>query len=89
MRCEPFVEAFDLENASKGIKFDQLTPKIHKAILDIFIAFQARYGKEIESLGNLNKSRGLYGVDIMVDQDLNAKVLEITFAPDMNRFCKF
>ena len=66
-----------------------LTPKIHKAILDIFIAYQSRYGKEIENLGNLEKSRGLYGADIMVDQDLNAKVLEITFAPDMNRFCKF
>jgi len=32
-------------------------------------------------------SRGLYGVDVMVDQTtMDAKVLEITFAPDMERF---
>ena len=29
--------------------------------------------------------RALYGVDIMVDQDFNAKLLEVTFAPDMKR----
>jgi len=66
-----------------------LNPKIHKAIANIFIAFQARYGKDIEALGNLEKAKGLYGVDVMVDQDLNAKVLEVTFGPDMNRFSKF
>ena len=60
--------------------------KIHKAIADVFMAFQTRYSKEIEDLGNLDKSRGLYGVDVMVDQDCNAKVLEVTFAPDMDRF---
>jgi hypothetical protein len=25
----------------------------------------------------------------MIDQDYNAKLLEVTFAPDMNRFCLF
>mmetsp|Transcript_10271 Transcript_10271/g.15620 ORF Transcript_10271/g.15620 Transcript_10271/m.15620 type:complete len:213 (-) Transcript_10271:50-688(-) len=90
MRCEPFQEAFDLEYESRGIKFERdLTPKIHKAMADVFKAFQVRYGKEIESLGNLSKSRALYGVDVMVNQDLEAKVLEVTFAPDMDRFGQF
>ena len=37
----------------------------------------------------MDKSRALYGVDVMIDQDYNAKLLEVTFAPDMNRFCLF
>jgi len=40
-------------------------------------------------MGNLDKSRAVYGVDVMFDQDQNAKVLEFTFAPDMDRFAKF
>ncbi len=30
-------------------------------------------------------SRAVYGVDIMVDDDMNVKILEITYAPDCNR----
>lgn len=37
----------------------------------------------------MDKSRAFYGVDAMIDQDFNAKVLEVTFAPDMDRFTKF
>ena len=86
MRCEPFMEKFDEEYKERGVKFSEIQPKINKAIADIFVAFQIKHGKEIEALGNLDKSRGLYGVDVMVDQDLEAKVLEVTFAPDMERF---
>jgi tubulin--tyrosine ligase-like protein 12 len=89
MRCAPFMEAFDKEYESKGIKFSDLTPKIHKAIADVFIAFQTRYGKDIETAGHLEMSRAYYGVDIMVDEDLNARLLEVTFAPDMARFSEF
>ena len=62
---------------------------MHKAITDVFVAFQTRYGKEIEAEGNIDKSCGVYGVDVMIDQDYNAKLLEVTFAPDMNRFSIF
>jgi len=34
-------------------------------------------------------SRAYYGVDCMIDQDFNAKLLEVTFAPDMERFSLF
>ena len=89
IRCEEFMKMFDEEYADRGIKFADLNKKVHKAIADCFIAFQARYGKELEAKGNLNNCRALYGVDVMIDQDCNAKLLEVTFAPDMNRFCLF
>ncbi len=46
-------------------------------------------GRGRGGLGNLPMARGLYGVDVMVNQDLEAKVLEVTFAPDMERFGLF
>lgn len=89
MRSAQFMEAFDQEYAPRGIKFADLNQKVYKAIADVFIAFQARHGEEIKADGNLDKSRAYYGVDVMVDQDCNAKLLEVTFAPDMKRFSEF
>ena len=89
LRSEQFMEQFDEEYKEKNIKFADLNKKAHEAIAQVFIAFQAKHGKEIEAAGNLDKSRSLYGVDVMIDQDQNAKLLEVTFAPDMNRFCLF
>ena len=40
----------------------------------------------------MDKSRAVYGVDMMVVDDhpeYHAKLLEVTFAPDMERFCWF
>lgn len=67
IRCEPFKQMFDEEYANRGIKFSEIEEKIHKSIAEVFIAFQTRYGKDVESLGNMDKSVGLYGVDVMVD----------------------
>ena len=89
LRCEEFMKQFDEEYKPKGVTFDQLNQKVHKVIIEIFVAFQARYGKEIEALGDIDKSVGVYGVDVMLDQDYNAKLLEVTFAPDMERFSIF
>lgn len=33
--------------------------------------------------------RALYGIDLMLDENLNPFLLEITFSPDVNRACKF
>lgn len=89
MRCDQFEKEFDKEYEPKGIRFEQLKEKVYKAIADVFIAFQTRYGKDIEAAGNIDKSRAYYGVDIMIDQEYNAKLLEVTFAPDMKRFGDF
>ena len=89
MRCEQFMEAFNEEYEPRGIRFQDLNQKAFKAIADVFKAFQTRYGKDVEKMGNIDRSRACYGVDVMIDQDCNAKLLEVTFAPDMGRFCKF
>lgn len=89
MRCGEFMTEFNKEYTDRGIKFEDLNDKAHKAIADVFIAYQTRYGKEIQAAGNLNHSRAYYGVDVMIDQDQEAKLLEVTFAPDMDRFAKF
>ena len=52
----------------------------------MFIAFEGRHGEEIEKLGNKEKSRALYGVDVSVDQGLNAKVLEVTNNPNFEHY---
>ena len=62
---------------------------MHQTVREVFIAFQARHGKELEALGNLDKARALYGIDVMINQDYEAKLLEVTFAPDMDRFTIF
>jgi tubulin--tyrosine ligase-like protein 12 len=89
VRCAQFMEMFDEEYKDRGITFAELNEKAFKAIKDVFVAFQTRYGKEIMDMGDLDNARACYGVDVMIDQDCNAKLLEVTFAPDMGRFCKF
>lgn len=39
LRCGPFMEQFDKEYESRGIKFEELNKKVHAAIADVFIAF--------------------------------------------------
>lgn len=48
MRCGEFEPLFDEEYKERGIKFEDLNQKAYKAISDILIAYQARFGKEIE-----------------------------------------
>jgi tubulin--tyrosine ligase-like protein 12 len=33
--------------------------------------------------------RSVYGVDVMVNEDFEPKILEVTFSPDCKRACKF
>jgi tubulin--tyrosine ligase-like protein 12 len=67
LRCEEFMKQFDVEYAPKGVTFAELNKKVHKAIADVFIAFQTRHGKEVEACGNIDKARAVYGVDVMID----------------------
>jgi tubulin--tyrosine ligase-like protein 12 len=47
IRCKEFMELFNQEYAPRDITFQQLIPKVHQAIADVFIAFQTKHAKEI------------------------------------------
>lgn len=67
MRYFDFIKAFDEEYKDRNITWAELNQKAHRAIADVFTAFQTRYGKEILDAGNLDKARACYGVDVMID----------------------
>ena len=93
IRYFDFKKEFDQENEGKGITFDVIRERIHEAIKKIFIAFQVQHGKDLESqeggTDSSRRCRAMYGVDVMIDEDYQPKILEVTFAPDCGRACKF
>jgi tubulin--tyrosine ligase-like protein 12 len=90
IRYFDFEKEFDEENAGKTT-FAEVRQRIHEAIKKIFIAFQVKHGKDLEALPNeaFKRSRGLYGVDVMITDTYEPKILEVTFSPDCGRACKF
>jgi tubulin--tyrosine ligase-like protein 12 len=50
-----------------------------------------KHGKDLEALPNeaYRRSRAMYGVDVMITDDFQPKILEVTFSPDSGRACKF
>jgi len=80
------VSKADYENEYSQQERATILENVKKSIKDVFIAFEARHGEEIEKLGNKDKSRALYGVDVSVDQSFNAKVLEVTNNPDFENY---
>ena len=89
------IRYFDFEKEFneeyKGIiTFDVIKERIHDAIKKVFIAFQVKHGKDLEALGDAPKRcRSLYGVDVMITDTFEPKILEVTFSPDCNRACVF
>lgn len=69
---------------SKGIEWDGIYAKIKKQIKDVFV-FAA---KDCAQMINEN-SRAIYGVDAMIDENLEPRIIEINFQPDCTRACKF
>jgi tubulin--tyrosine ligase-like protein 12 len=64
--------------------------RIHEAIKQVFLAFQVKHGEDHEALGDASRRcRGIYGVDVMITDDYQPKILEVTFSPDCGRACKF
>lgn len=89
IRYFDFEKEFNAENAGK-ITFAEVRERIHEAIKKVFIAFQVKHGKDFEALGDASfRARALYGVDVMITEDYEPKILEVTFSPDCGRACKF
>ena len=90
IRYFDFEKEFNQENEGK-ITFAEVRQRIHQAIKTIFVAFQVKHGKDLEALPNeaYRRSRAMYGVDVMITDDFQPKILEVTFSPDCGRACKF
>jgi tubulin--tyrosine ligase-like protein 12 len=90
IRYFDFEKEFDQEY--QGITtFLAIKEKIHQAIKKLFIAFQVQHIKDFEALGQevSSKCRGMYGIDVMITDEFEPKILEATFSPDCKRACVF
>ena len=66
------------------INWDEIYVKLQKQIKDIFILAS----KDCPQMINYY-SRSIYGLDAVIDSNLQPHVLEINFQPDCTRACKF
>lgn len=67
-----------------NIDWDIIYKKLKKQIEIVFLLA----GKDCPQMINEN-SKAIYGVDAMIDADLEPKIVEINFQPDCTRACKF
>lgn len=75
-RYEAVKAAFD---AIEEDGWEKMQAKMHDLIRDVFKA-AVLYKPEIHN----ERSRSYYGIDIIVDENLNPSVLEITFSPELS-----
>ncbi|KAH0786767.1 tubulin--tyrosine ligase-like protein 12 [Histomonas meleagridis] len=73
-----FIEMF--ENENKGIKWDTVQQKIYEAIRDLF-----KCG--CQKMVATPYTKAMYGIDVMVTNDLEPIILECNFQPDCKRAC--
>jgi hypothetical protein len=68
----------------KNVSWDDIYDKIKSSVKNIFLMA----GKDCPQMTDAY-SRAIYGLDIMIDEDLEPKVLELNYSPDCTRACKF
>jgi len=67
-----------------GINWDDIYRKIKTNLKEMFLIA----GKDCPQMSD-PYSRAVYGVDIMIDEALNPRILEVNFSPDCTRACNF
>ena len=75
-----FIEYLEKNN----ISWDNIYEKIKLNVKNLFLMA----GKNCPQMSD-PYSRSIYGIDIMIDEDLNPRILEVNFSPDCTRACKF
>lgn len=68
----------------RNVSWEDIYEKIKSSIKNIFLMA----GKDCPQMTDAY-SRAIYGLDIMIDEDLEPKVLELNYSPDCTRACKF
>lgn len=79
-RKEVVVAAF---NEAEEDGWEKAEQKVHKLVKEVFRA-AVLYKPEIHN----EKSRAIYGIDVMFDQELNPFILECTFQPELSFVCE-
>ena len=75
--CDQFVLSFE---AQYKVSWQLVLHKIHALVKHTFLAADILHPQ----IRNTN-SRAVYGIDLMIDDQFQPKLLEITYAPDCNR----
>jgi len=75
-----FIEYLEKNN----INWNEIYEKIKYNVKNVFLMA----GKNCPQMAD-PYSRSIYGIDIMIDEELNPRILEINFSPDCTRACKF
>jgi tubulin--tyrosine ligase-like protein 12 len=68
----------------RDIEWKPIYEKIKKAVRDIFLLA----GKDCPQMVD-PFSRAIYGLDVMTDENLEPKVLELNYSPDCTRACSY
>ena len=91
LKCDEFIAEFD--ESHEDIKWFQIYEKVKTAIKEALFAaqsgFKEMHNPQVKSIFLIFQSRAIYGVDAMITDDFNVKVLEFTYSPDCERACKF
>lgn len=82
IKYQDFIEEFEKDYS---VSWTGINEKIKKMLRNTFIAVATKYPEM-----HHDNSRAVYGIDIMIDADnMEPKLLEITFSPDCKRACEY
>mmetsp|Transcript_27904 Transcript_27904/g.39321 ORF Transcript_27904/g.39321 Transcript_27904/m.39321 type:complete len:1031 (-) Transcript_27904:63-3155(-) len=74
----------NIEKQYPGVNWVDVQHRINKMTKEVFAAAAAD-----PQFGKSHQSRGMYGLDVMLDQDFIPQLLEINFSPDTTRACNY
>jgi len=86
---QDFEQQFDEDHGKDS--WGKARENIERALGDIFKAFQVKHMNDLAKEGKYaaGLQRAMYGVDVMITEEFEPRILEITFQPDCHRACEF
>ncbi|KAF8718184.1 hypothetical protein HU200_025675 [Digitaria exilis] len=81
MNTPEFVKEFEKEHQVKWLEIHESIRSMIRCVFESAAAVHP----EMQS----PSSRAIYGVDVMLDNGLKPKILEVTYCPDCGRACKY